>query len=73
MLTLKFKQALVQFVENEHYRDSMTSTGETIENQINKYALPYLLHLLVPRRLSQLRSQDTLHTGFLPYFCQDLG
>ncbi|KAH7874742.1 uncharacterized protein C8R40DRAFT_1171340 [Lentinula edodes] len=39
MLTLKFKQALVQFVENEHYRDSMTSTGETIENQINNYDL----------------------------------
>ncbi|KAJ3735770.1 hypothetical protein DFJ43DRAFT_832425 [Lentinula guzmanii] len=39
MLTLKFRQALVQYVENEHYRDPMTSTGETIENQMNSYKL----------------------------------
>ncbi|KAJ3826303.1 hypothetical protein F5880DRAFT_1610366 [Lentinula raphanica] len=35
MLTLKFKQALVQYVENEYYRDSMASTGETIEDQLS--------------------------------------
>ncbi|KAE9411411.1 hypothetical protein BT96DRAFT_961320 [Gymnopus androsaceus JB14] len=37
MLTLRFTQALVQYVENEHYRDSMTATGEVIEEQINNY------------------------------------
>ncbi|KAF9070624.1 hypothetical protein BDP27DRAFT_1401949 [Rhodocollybia butyracea] len=38
MLTLRFKQALVQYVENEHYRDPMTSTGEVIEDEIQKQA-----------------------------------
>lgn len=31
MLTLRFKQALIHYVENERYRDSMSSTGEVIE------------------------------------------
>ncbi|KAJ4483345.1 hypothetical protein J3R30DRAFT_3834330, partial [Lentinula aciculospora] len=42
MLTLKFKQALVQYVENEHCCDSMTSTGQNVEDQINTYAVPFL-------------------------------
>lgn len=34
MLTLRFKQALIHYVENERYRDSMSSTGEVIEEQM---------------------------------------
>ncbi|KIK67374.1 hypothetical protein GYMLUDRAFT_156567 [Collybiopsis luxurians FD-317 M1] len=39
MLTLRFSQALIQYVENDHYRGPMASTGEVIKDQINRYVL----------------------------------
>lgn len=43
ILSLKFQNALVRYVQNEQYVDPMTTTGELVHNRVVQYVLHFAM------------------------------